>query len=126
MSGGFTNDIIGGDATLIRAAIQSPNFNLKNQTGWAIMRDGSAYFFNLTAAGAVTAHSVVIEGSGDGLFIYNGTPGPGRLLLAAAAAAGTDQFGNPYSGPGIAVTGPAGSNEIQIRPDLNAILIYGN
>jgi len=119
----FPQDVTAG-GELVIPQIFSPNFSLAAQTGWAILSNGDAYFFNLTAAGSVTANTVIIKGSGDGLFIYNGTPGPGKLLLAAAAAAGTDAYGNAYSGPGIAISGPGGANEIQIRPDLNAILIY--
>jgi hypothetical protein len=111
---------------LIYPQIQSPNFNLAAQTGWAIMSNGDAYFFNITAEGSITSNTVVVDGTGDGVFIYSGTPGPGTLILAMSSAAGTDRFGNHYSGPGIAISAPGSgtNNEIQIRPDLSAILIY--
>lgn len=118
-------DPLVGSTILRRPAIQSPNFDLIAQTGWAIFANGDAFFFNLHATGSVTSNTVIINGSGDGLFIYNGTPALGTLLLAASAAAGTDKFGNAFSGPGISITGPGGANEIQLRPDKNAILIYG-
>lgn len=123
--GGFSNPIIGGGGSLVYPAIKSPNFSLADQTGWAIMKDGSAYFFNVTATGAVTANSVIIDGPTGGLFIYDGPPAFGSLVLAATGAAGTDRYGNAYSGPGISINAPGTDNrEIQIRPDLNAVLIY--
>lgn len=123
----FSHDIAGGQGKLIAAQLQSPNFDLATQTGWAVLRNGDAYFFNITAAGSVTANTVIVKGSGDGVFIYDGTPAAGTLVLAMASAAGTDHWGNGYSGPGIAlsVPGPSGSkNNIQVRPDFGAVLIY--
>lgn len=119
----FSNPVMGGK-DIVRAVMQSPDFDLAAQTGWAIMKDGSAYFFNVTASGAVTANTVVVAGSGDGVFIYAGAPGPGTLVVAAISASGTDQYGNPYHGPGIDVIVPGGANEIQVRPDLGAVLLY--
>lgn len=125
---GFDDPIIGGGGNLIRPSVQSPNFSLANQTGWAILRDGSAYFFNVTATGVVTANSVIIDGSGNGAFVYDGPPALDNLIVSIASAAGSDLFGNEYSGPGISVSapGPTGKNEIQIRPDKQAIFIYAN
>lgn len=45
---------------------------------------------------AVIAQLVIIEGSSDGLFMYNGTPKAGNLIASTAPAAGTDQFGNAF------------------------------
>lgn len=110
---------------LIIPQIYSPNFSIADKTGWAIMSNGDAYFFNITAEGAVTSNTVIVNGSGDGVFIYDGAAGPGTLIVAIASQAGTDEYGNTYSGPGIAVSSPGtGNNEIQIRPDKNAIFIY--
>lgn len=123
----FAHDIAGGSGKLVITQLQSPNFSLADQTGWAILKNGDAYFFNITAEGSVTANTVIVKGSGDGVFIYSGTPGPGTLILAMASQAGTDEWGNAYSGPGIAlsVPGAAGSkNNIQVRPDLGALLVY--
>lgn len=125
MGQGFPDPVAGGGGNLIRERIASPNFNLAAKTGWAILQDGSAYFFNVTAAGAVTSNTVVVAGSGDGIFIYDGTPGPGTLILSIASASGADPYGNPYSGPGISLSAPGFENEIQIRPDLKAMLVYG-
>jgi hypothetical protein len=121
---GFDDSPVGG-ITLVRPAIQSPNFSIANQTGWAVLENGDAYFFNVTATGEITGNTVIVSGTGDGVFIYDGVPAHGNLILAMSSAAGTDPYGNSYSGPGIAISAPGtNNNEIQIRPDLNAILIY--
>jgi hypothetical protein len=120
----FTNPVMGGK-DIVRAVMQSPDFSIAGKTGWAIMRNGDAYFFNVTAEGTVTSNTVVVAGSGDGIFVYNGTPGPGTLVLAIASSSGTDSFGNAYSGPGMSLSWPGFANSIQIRPDKKAMLIYG-
>lgn len=129
MSVGFADDIVGGGGALIRAIVKSPNFNLATKTGWAILKNGDAYFFNVTASGIIAANSVVVSGAGDGVFVYDGAPELDSLIVAVAAAPGTDQYGNSYSGPGIAISAPGasgGKNEIQVRPDKNAIFVYAN
>lgn len=125
---GFANPVVGGQGSLVRPEVKSPNFSLAAKTGWAILRDGSAFFFNVTASGVVTANSVVIDGAGQGMFIYNGAPALNNLIVAAVSGPGTDPFGNQYSGPGIIVSapGPTGKNEIQIRPDKRAMFIYAD
>ncbi len=42
---------------------------------------------------------VIIAGgvTGEGLFVYSGTPAAGNLIVSIAAAAGTDSFGNNYT-----------------------------
>lgn len=45
----------------------------------------------------VRARQVIISGTADGVFVYNGTPGPGTLVGSWAALAGTDPYGNSYS-----------------------------
>lgn len=65
--------------------------------------------------------------NGAGTFIYAGAPAFGTLIISLASAAGVDPYGNAYSGPGISVSAPGlggGKNEIMIRPDLNALLVY--
>lgn len=123
--GSFDNPITGSDGQLVINQIQSSNFSLADQTGWQIQKNGDAYFFNITAAGSVTSNTVVIKGSGDGLFVYNGTPASGTLILSISSAAGEDDYGNAYSGPGISLSWPGFANSIQVRPDKKAILIYG-
>lgn len=95
MSEGWGNPVVGG-TTLRIPAIQSPNFSLANQTGWAIFADGSAYFFNVTAAGTITGGTLVVDGPSGGVFIYTGTPGPNNLIGSWTGQAGTDAFGNTY------------------------------
>jgi hypothetical protein len=124
---GFQHDVAGGQGNLIIPQLQSPNFSLADQTGWAILRNGDAYFFNVTATGEITGNTVVVQGSGGGAFIYDGPAALDSLVVAVVGAAGTDPYGNAYSGPGISVSAPGaggGKNEIQIRPDKNAVLIY--
>lgn len=71
----FRNPLTGAQGKLARPVVQSPDFSLADQTGWAIMKDGSAYFFNITASGVVTAS--VFEGpdfiiNQSGIFMYDG------------------------------------------------------
>lgn len=122
----FAHDVAGGQGNLIAAQLKSPNFDLATQTGWAVLRNGDAYFFNITAAGSVTANTVIVKGSGDGVFIYDGAPALHTLVVSLASASGTDAYGNSYTGPGISVSAPGagGKNIIQIRPDQSAILVY--
>lgn len=44
------------------------------------------------------ARQVIVDGSasGDGVFVYNGTPASGNLIVSIAAEAGTDPYGNTY------------------------------
>lgn len=120
----FRHDIAGGQGNLIISQLQSPNFDLAAQTGWAILKNGDAYFFNITAAGTVTSNTVIVKGSGDGLFVYDGAPAKDSLILSISSASGTDAYGNDYSGPGMALSFGVNRNEILLRPDLNAMLIY--
>jgi hypothetical protein len=71
----FRNPLTGAQGKLARALIQSPDFSIADQTGWAIMQDGSAFFFNITASGVITAAE--FEGTDfiidqAGIFMYNG------------------------------------------------------
>lgn len=103
MSSGFSNPIIGGGGTLVYPAIQSPNFSIAGQSGWAIMKNGNAYFFNITATGDITASE--FEGNNFvltelGLFFYNGTPGADNPPVSYVIPPSTteDPFGNPVGG----------------------------
>lgn len=124
--GSFDNPITGAAGALAINQIKSPNFDQLTQTGWAILKDGEAFFFNVTASGSVTANKMVVVGTSDGLFVYDGAAGPGTLVVAIVSASGTDPYGNAYSGPGVSVSAPGagGKNNIQIRPDLKAMLVY--
>lgn len=115
---GFENPIIGGKASLIREAIQSPNFSLAGRVGWSIDKNGNAFFFGSTVSG------LQFEINSNGMFLYFGTPAQGNLAIAIAAGAGTDRFGNAYpDGVSLSVNGGIG-NEIQLRPSKDAIFVY--
>jgi hypothetical protein len=90
MTDGFSDPITAGQGILVQPGIQSPNFSLAGQTGWAILANGNAYFFQVTTSG-----NVIIGGSG-GWYIYNGLPGLGNTPIAYSVAPGTtqDPFGN--------------------------------
>jgi hypothetical protein len=112
---GFNNPLTGLNGSLIYPQIKSPNFDLATQTGWAILKNGNAYFFNVVATGTITASEFIgtdfiIDSAG--MFFYNGTPAAGNLILALAPVSGTDAFGNNY-GAGF-TAGATGSQE-QIR-----------
>src|SRR6266478_1868543 len=118
----FPQEVTPG-GVLVYPQVKSPNF-VHSSSGWSINVDGSAEFNNLTLRGTLNGTDYIINSVG--AFFYSGTPAFGNLIVAIVSAAGTDQFGNQYSGPDIIVSAPGagGKNEIQIRPDLNAILIY--
>ena len=105
MSGGFANPLVGGDGKLVFPQIKSPNFSLAGKTGWAILKNGSAYFFSVTAEGVVTAtefDGTDFNVNSSGAFFYNGPPAPGNLALSIAQFAGTDIYTNTYPA-GVAV-----------------------
>lgn len=113
------NPIVGG--TILRIpAIQSPNFSMVNKTGWAIFQNGDAVFFGITLDGG----SLIVSGSGQGVFLYSGTPARGDLYLSITSADGVDDFENDYVKGVVAYDG-SGNPFIQLRPDLSAILMYG-
>ena len=90
----FSNPITGGQGTLVRPAIKSPNYSA-GVSGWSINKDGSAEFNNLTLRGTFFGTNYIINSSG--AFFYSGTPANGNLIVAIANASGTDSFGNTYT-----------------------------
>ncbi len=66
---GFANSIIGGAATLIRAAVQSANF-VHNVSGWQIAKTGSAEFNSVTIRGSLLGTDFLIDSAGD-FFLLN-------------------------------------------------------
>ena len=76
MSGGFSSPIIGGGGGLVYPQIKSPDFSLAGQTGWAILKNGNAYFFNLTATGTITAATII------GALIENSAANPKTAIAA--------------------------------------------
>lgn len=60
---------------------------------------------------AVVADQVFVQGTGDGVFVYQGTPGPGTLIVALTGDTGTDPYGNNYD---VGLTLPNGGQMSQI------------
>jgi hypothetical protein len=92
MSTPFANPITGGQGTLLRSQIKSPDFSEAAQTGWAILKNGDAFFFNITASGTITAAE--FDGTDfvinkDGLFFYS-SAASGNPVFGADNAAFTD------------------------------------
>lgn len=89
----FSNPITGGQGTLVRPAIKSPDYS-PGVSGWTINRDGSAEFNDLTIRGTFYGVDYVI--SAEGIFFYSGTPAAGNMAGSWAPADGTDPYGNAY------------------------------
>lgn len=64
---------------------QSPNYDPSTGQGWALFKDGTATFNQVT---------IVISSSGVAVLIYFPSPGPGNLIGSWAASDTTDMFGN--------------------------------
>lgn len=64
----FANQILGGQNKLIRSSIQSPNY-VPGVSGWAIFKDGSAEFNNMTVRGTFNGTDFIIDSSG--IFFYS-------------------------------------------------------
>jgi hypothetical protein len=90
----FSNSLTGQQGSLVRAQIKSPNFNLAQLIGWAILKNGNAYFNNVNLTGTFTGTNYVLNSNG--LFLYSGAPALGNMILSVAQAAGTDLEGNVY------------------------------
>lgn len=115
----FRNYSLTKNGQLTIGSIFSPGFE-HLLAGWQISKDGSAEFNDLTVRG--TFHGIDFVLNSDGIFFYSSIPAAGNMIGSWANAAGTDEFGNAYV-KGIAI-GVVSNTEIQIRPDLDAILIY--
>lgn len=130
----FQDELAGG-IVLLRPALQSPEFQ-PGATGWCIRIDGSAEFndvvirstlesanyvpgasgWHLGQDGHAEFNDVTIRGGtslGGEAFYYDGTPGPGTLVLSIAAAAGTDPYGNAYP-DGLTVHGATGTINLNL------------
>lgn len=83
----FNQSILAG-TSLIRQAIQSPNY-AANSAGWTINQDGSAEFNNIVIRGGTSVGSTSLW--------YNGTPTAGNLIFSISGTNGTDPFGNHYA-----------------------------
>lgn len=92
---GFASPVVSAIGEVIRDEIMSDNF-VMGVSGWAILKNGNAYFYNITAEGNITSSAVVVEGATGGVFIYSGIPANGNLIGSWAGIAGTDAYGNTY------------------------------
>lgn len=109
----FNSDAVGG-VTLLTPAIQSPNFSIADQTGWAIMQNGDAYFFDITASGDVTATEVEAGTSPNVQIVIAGSGGEGtiQIQLNNVHFVGGEINGAVVGSPAYASTGiygPAGT-----------------
>jgi len=78
-------DPVVGSTILRRAAIQSPNFSLAGQTGWAIFADGTAYFFDVDVAG-----TVIVGIAPNAQIELTSTGGVGQLIVQLNSASFTN------------------------------------
>lgn len=83
---GFSNPVVNNLNALIRSSIESPNY-VAGVSGWAINKDGTAQFNQLT---------LIVQTTGAAVLIYAGSAGPGTLIGSWASADGMDQYGNEY------------------------------
>jgi len=83
---GFQHAIAGGQGKLIVSQLQSPNFDLGTLTGWAILKNGNAYFFNITATGDITATQVIAGTAPNPQIELTENSGIGQLLFVLNSA----------------------------------------
>lgn len=83
-------DSLNAGINLVLPAFQSPDY-VAGVSGWAVFIDGSCEFNNGTFRG-----TIVVTNTGEELLVYQGTPAAGNLLVAIAAVAGADSFGNAF------------------------------
>jgi hypothetical protein len=112
MSEGFQHAIAGGQGKLIVSQLQSPNFQLSPLTGWAVLKNGEAYFADVIVSGSFEGNDFLVTTVG--MFFYAGTPALGNLILSVVpgTAAVTDPEGNTAQ-PGV-TAGLASSTQIQL------------
>jgi hypothetical protein len=71
----FDNPITGGQGTLVRPQIKSPDY-IPGVSGWIIRADGTAEFNNVTVRGEV----LVTDPDGSYVHIFNEDPGDGAVV----------------------------------------------
>lgn len=105
----FNDPVVGGQ-TLIRPAIQSPNYSPGSSgsgTGWAVKEDGSAEFNDLTTNGIAQGGSATYDNiTANQSFIYQGTE---LSQLLTPASQGTVAYGS-FTAP----TGSTTTTEVQL------------
>jgi hypothetical protein len=109
---GFANSIIGGAATLIRAAVQSANF-ITGVSGWRVTKDGNAEFNNITIRGTFGGTDFVVNANG--MFFYSPSEASGNLVLAIAPVATAGPFGESVDA-GIGVGKSSDAAQVQLVP----------
>jgi hypothetical protein len=110
-----------GNTSVASGRLASTNFS-QGVSGWGFDGNGHAEFNDLL----VTGGSLIVQETGQGLFVYDGPPTLGNLIVSIASAAGTDDFGNMYP-KGIDVAeGTIAGSQITIEPGPdNGIFVYG-
>lgn len=105
----FGNPILGGQGTLIRNAIKSPNY-VPGVSGWSINKDGSAEFNDLVVRGSIIVNSS--NGSSVQILANDG----GRIVFY------------PPTMTGITINDPASiySNNSGALPTVNNFLILSS
>lgn len=95
----FTNPILGGAGTLIREAIQSPDY-VAGVSGWSINRDGSAEFSDVILRGSfatgpdgVNAYLTIDDGSDRTTIDFWNAAGTNHGYINSPQAAGVPQIG---------------------------------
>lgn len=139
----FSNPIVGG-ITLIREAIQSPNY-VANTSGWTINKDGSVEFNAAVIRGDVVAGNGTVVVNSSGIKVTNATSGsyvfinpgideatveleppnsllPGVTYLPAGAYGGIAFPGIPSEQPTLFLSSPLQSNPP--GPDNAFIVIF--
>jgi hypothetical protein len=111
MDGGFNKYQINAKGQLVIQALLSPNF-VSGVSGWEIRKDGSVEFNDGVFRGTI------VNG---GLFIYNGVPAFGNLVMAISPTGGTDAFGNHYE-QGLSFPPNDGSHNIAELTQLGGTL----
>lgn len=109
----FTNPLVAG-TTLVRSAINSPNY-VPGVSGWAIFKDGSAEFNNVTVRGAVD-----IKGSDGSEVVITASLG-GRINLYPNTQAGltVNTPGQIYASAALWGGGPGHESWVNINsPDV--------
>lgn len=123
----FPQDVVAGGQIII-PQIYSPNFSISGKTGWAVLQNGDAYFYNLTAEGEITTNMVVVTGSGQGVFVYNGTLPvvPAIVQSKTIADATSGSFTNPTTAGNcvVAVINALGSTSGDV-PSVSAVTLGG-
>jgi hypothetical protein len=121
MSEGFQHAIAGGQGNLVISQLQSPNFKLSPLTGWAVLKNGAAYFADVVVSGSYQGTDFVINSAGS--FFYSGTPAAGNLVLSEANGTGVDAYGNAYLAGNVAYSG-SGSSWAAVAVSAAAVTYY--